>query len=175
MLVGGCIPPAPLCIRPCVSVTVFLCLCHSAFTGYHSPTMYSIFLPLPHLSLYMSEPHLLYCELLLHTLCYICSFCIARCRKWVINCRRQDLDKKKPDELHRNYFLCSEHFEVSQSEQELSYRQQMARQLRTQYAAGIYRHKYYTVTLKSRLRITQGHWKRNHWTDHTRLSSSRVI
>ena len=76
--------------------------------------MYSISLPLPHLSLYMSEPHLLYCELLLHTLCYICSFCIARCRKWVINCRRQDLDKKKPDELHRNYFLCSEHFEVSQ-------------------------------------------------------------
>ena len=44
-----------------------------------------------------------------------------------------------------------------------------------QYAEGIYRHKYYTVTLKSRLRVTQGHWKRNHWTDHTRLSSSRVI
>jgi len=33
-------------------------------------------------------------------------------------------------------------------EQELSYRQQIARQLRTQYAEGIYRHKYYTVTLK---------------------------
>ena len=59
--------------------------------------------------------------------------------------------------------------------QELSYRQQIARQLRTQYAEGIYRHKYYTVTLKSRLRVTQGHWKRNHWVDHTRLSSSRVI
>ena len=59
--------------------------------------------------------------------------------------------------------------------QELSYRQQIARQLRTQYAEGIYRHKYYTVTLKSRLRVTQGHWKRNHWIDHTRLSSSRVI
>jgi len=44
-----------------------------------------------------------------------------------------------------------------------------------QYAEGIYRHKYYTVTLKSRLRVTQGYWKRNHWTDHTRLSSSRVI
>ena len=44
-----------------------------------------------------------------------------------------------------------------------------------QYAEGSYRHKYYTVTLKSRLRVTQGHWKRNHWTDHTRLSSSRVI
>jgi len=59
--------------------------------------------------------------------------------------------------------------------QELSYRQQIARQLRTQYAEGIYRHKYYTVTLKSRLRFTQNHLKRNHWIDHTRLSSSRVI
>jgi len=59
--------------------------------------------------------------------------------------------------------------------QELSYRQQIARQLRTQYAEGIYRLKYYTVTLKSRLRVPQGNWKRNHWIDHTRLSSSRVI
>ena len=32
--------------------------------------------------------------------------------------------------------------------QEFSYRQQIARQLRTQYAEGIYRHKYYTVTFK---------------------------
>ena len=35
------------------------------------------------------------------------------------------------------------------------------RQLRTQYVEGIHRPKYYTVTLKSRLRVTQGHWKRN--------------
>jgi len=42
-------------------------------------------------------------------------------------------------------------------------------------AEGIYKHKYYTVTLKSRLRVTQCHWKRNHWIDHTRLSSSRAI
>jgi len=56
--------------------------------------------------------------------------------------------------------------------QELSYSNQIARQLHTQYAEGIYRHKYYTVTLISRLRVTQGHWKRNHWIDHTRLSSS---
>ena len=62
-----------------------------------------------------------------------------------------------------------------QEKQELSYRQQIARKLRTRYAEGIYRHKYYTVTLKSRLRVTQAHWKRNHWIDHTRLSSSRVI
>ena len=33
---------------------------------------------------------------------------------------------------------------VSNSKQELSYRQQIARQLRTQYAEGIHRHKYYT-------------------------------
>ena len=59
--------------------------------------------------------------------------------------------------------------------QELSYRSQIARQLRTQYAAGIYKHKYYTVTLKPRLRVIQGHWKRNHWIDHTRLTISRVI
>jgi len=56
-------------------------------------------------------------------------------------------------------------------EQELSYRKQIARELRTQYAEGIYRRKHYTVTLKSRLRVTQGHWKRNHWIDHTRLTS----
>jgi len=49
------------------------------------------------------------------------------------------------------------------------------RQLHTQYTEGIYRHKYYTVTLKSRLRVTQGHWKLNHWIDHTRLSSSQVL
>ena len=42
-------------------------------------------------------------------------------------------------------------------QQELSYRQQIARQLHTQYAEGIYEHTYYTVTLKSRLRATQGH------------------
>ena len=58
---------------------------------------------------------------------------------------------------------------------ELSYRQQIARKLRTQYAEGIYMRKYYTVTLKSRLSVTQGHWQQNHWIDYTRLSSSRVI
>ena len=36
------------------------------------------------------------------------------------------------------------------NKQKLSYRQQIVRQLRTQYAEGIYRNKYYTVTLKSR-------------------------
>jgi len=63
----------------------------------------------------------------------------------------------------------------SRCKQELSYRKQIARQLRTQYVDGIYMPKYYTVTLKSRLRVTQSHWKRNHWIGHTRLTISRVI
>jgi len=44
--------------------------------------------------------------------------------------------------------------------QELRYRKQIARQLRTQHVEGT--PKYYTVTLKSRLKVTQGHWKLNH-------------
>jgi len=40
------------------------------------------------------------------------------------------------------------------------------RQLCTQYIEGIYRPNY-PVTFKSRLRVTQCHCKRNHWTDHT--------
>ena len=52
--------------------------------------------------------------------------------------------------------------------QELSYRKQTACQLCTQFVEGI------SVTLKSTLRVTQGHWKRNHWTDHTRLTIRRV-
>jgi len=38
--------------------------------------------------------------------------------------------------------------------QELSYRQQIARQLRTQYVEGIYKPNY-LVTLKSRLKVTR--------------------
>jgi len=51
---------------------------------------------------------------------------------------------------------------VQNLKQKLSYRKQIARKLRTQYVEGIHRPKYYTVILKSRLRVTQGHWKRNH-------------
>ena len=58
---------------------------------------------------------------------------------------------------------------ICKLKQELSY------QLHTQYVEGIRRPKYYTVTLKSWLRVTQGHWKRNHWIDYTRLTISRVI
>jgi len=54
----------------------------------------------------------------------------------------------------------------------LSYRKQIARELRTQYVEGIYDN---AVTLKSRLRVTQGHWKQNHWVDRTRLTIRRVI
>jgi len=70
------------------------------------------------------------------------------------------------------FFHCSTR---TQYVQELSYRKQIARQLRTKYVEGIYRHKYYTVTLKYRLGVIRCHWKQNHWIDHTRLSSCRVI
>jgi len=59
--------------------------------------------------------------------------------------------------------------------QELSYRKQIAHQLRTQYVEVINYRPNYLVTLNSRLRVTQSHWKRNHWVDHTRLTISRVI
>ena len=58
---------------------------------------------------------------------------------------------------------------LRRDEQELSYRKQIARQLRAQFVEGI------SVTLKSTFRVTQGHWKQNHWTDHTRLTVRRVI
>ena len=66
--------------------------------------------------------------------------------------------------------MCSQKPKVHRV-QELSYRQQIAQKLRTQYADGIqdHRHPYYTVPLKYRLRVTQGHWKRNNWIDHIRL------
>jgi len=56
--------------------------------------------------------------------------------------------------------------------QELSYRKQIARQLRTQYVEGIYDN---PITLTSRLRVTQGHLKRKLWIDHSRLTISRAI
>jgi len=48
------------------------------------------------------------------------------------------------------------------------------RQLHTQYVEGISMPNY-PVTLKCRSKVTQGHCKRNHWTDHAWLSSNRVI
>ena len=59
---------------------------------------------------------------------------------------------------------------IKANKQEFNYRKQVERQLRTQYVQyveGIYDN---PVTLKSRLTVTQGHWKRNHWVDHTRLT-----
>jgi len=51
----------------------------------------------------------------------------------------------------------------------------MTRIREEEYVEGIYRPKYYTVTLKSKLRVIQGYWKQNHWIDYTRLTISRVI
>jgi len=66
-------------------------------------------------------------------------------------------------------------FDPYGQQQELSYRKQITCQLHTQDIEDIYRPKYYTVTLKSRLKATQGHWKQNHWIDHTQHTISRVI
>jgi len=55
------------------------------------------------------------------------------------------------------------------SEQELSYRKQIARQLRTQYV-NVYS---IPVTLKSRSRDTQDHWKWCRSIDHIWLSTGR--
>ena len=71
-----------------------------------------------------------------------------------------------------NNCQCPNVFTRRMNKQELSYRKQIARQLRTQYVEGIYNN---PVTLKSRLTVTQAHWKRNHWIDHTLLTIRRVI
>ncbi|KAI5614330.1 hypothetical protein C0J50_3649, partial [Silurus asotus] len=44
-----------------------------------------------------------------------------RCKQWVGNCGRADLQSKSPEYLHRNFKLCSRHFEASliQKESEL--------------------------------------------------------
>jgi len=57
---------------------------------------------------------------------------------------------KARDRCFKNAFI------AAIRKQKLGYRKQIARQLRTQYVQGIDSNH---VTLKSRLRITQGHWK----------------
>ncbi|XP_051764384.1 uncharacterized protein si:dkey-250d21.1 isoform X1 [Ctenopharyngodon idella] len=36
-----------------------------------------------------------------------------RCKQWVGNCHRPDLETKTAEDLHKNYKLCSKHFEMS--------------------------------------------------------------
>jgi len=62
------------------------------------------------------------------------------------------------------------------SEQELSYRNRSRISCtHNTLKASVGPNNYDTVTWKSRLRVTQGHWIRNHWIDHTRLTVSRVL
>jgi len=68
--------------------------------------------------------------------------------------------------------ICQSQKCFKKTKQELSYRKQIERKLHTQYVEGIYNN---LLTLKFRLTVTQGHWKRNHWVGHTRLTFSRVI
>jgi len=80
-------------------------------------------------------------------------------------------DDAKEKRVEQNLIVCSGKSEakVTNNKQELSYRKQIAHQLCTQFVEGI------SVTLKSALRVTQGHWKWNRWTDHTQLTIRRVI
>ena len=77
--------------------------------------------------------------------------------------------------LPRLYQQCNNSLPIVNKNLAITNRSRVSSELCTQYVEGIHQPKYYTVTLKSRLRVTQGHWKRNHWTDHTRLTISRVI
>ena len=71
------------------------------------------------------------------SVCNVCVLCDQR------SCQRQLMQKTKKET------------DRTKHEQELSYRKQIARQLRTQYVDCIYKPDY-PVTLKSRLRVTQG-------------------
>lgn len=41
----------------------------------------------------------------------ITSFLFFRCRIWVENCRRADLEAKTSDQLNKHYRLCAKHFD----------------------------------------------------------------
>jgi len=100
--------------------------------------------------------------------CRICCqwFVVRRPMTSVCKSTRPERGNQKQMEGGRHWDSSKIHCTMKQ---ELTYRKQIARQLRTQFVEGI------SVTLKSMLRVTQGHWKRNHWTDHTRLTIRRVI
>lgn len=38
-------------------------------------------------------------------------FLLSRCRIWVENCRRADLEAKTADQLNKHYRLCAKHFD----------------------------------------------------------------
>ena len=38
-------------------------------------------------------------------------YCIHRCRMWVENCRRADLEAKTAEQLNKHYRLCAKHFD----------------------------------------------------------------
>ena len=40
--------------------------------------------------------------------------CLSGAKKWVINTRRADLDRKTVQQLHSYFYLCAEHFEESE-------------------------------------------------------------
>ena len=49
-----------------------------------------------------------------YILTHICHDLLNRCKKWVINTRRGDLDHLSAEQLYKNYRICAKHFEDSQ-------------------------------------------------------------
>lgn len=60
------------------------------------------------------EPHVQSSPHFLFVLPITVVFAVCRCRQWVINCRTKSLDSKSVAELHKNFRLCSLHFEHTQ-------------------------------------------------------------
>jgi len=81
-------------------------------------------------------------------------------KKWYLDGRHND-QQNNSTELYSNLMLTKT--QLTQTDRASA---------ATQYVDGIYDN---PVTLKSRLRVTQDHWKWNHWVDHTWLTISRVI
>ena len=66
-------------------------------------------------------------------------------------------------------FLYADQTVDANDNKKLSYRKQIAHQLRIQYVEGIYSN---SVTMKSRLGVSKSHWKRHHSIDRIRVPIS---
>jgi len=96
----------------------------------------------------------------MHFISVVVNFCFLRINeKYISSSTPRNSDVTISFFENRDLEWYSRSDEMSLSKEDLSYRKQIARQLRTQYAEGIYDN---PVTLKSRLTVTRGHWKRNH-------------
>ena len=74
--------------------------------------------PGPYTTYVVSLPSSDYCIICLMSNAVVSP--LLRCKKWIENCNRIDLDDKTPDELYRQHRLCAKHFEDSVMETTVS-------------------------------------------------------